>query len=388
MRAVKSEAVYQIILLGRGVELHGAVLELVIHQRANEVSRDISRVLRILRAATVDELVPNAPSVIIYLGGDSNTDRGLVCRLQYNAVPVIPIVSDLQTYQQETPVELHSINGAAVDWTHPNFTEIVNVAFENLSLLRRERRLFISYLRAEAQDAAHQLRVSFDDAGYDTFLDISSVPKGDDFQAVLMHRLLDSDVMIVLDTPGFLTSRWTQEEVAQASAMSVGILRVAWPSVSSARFAELAEHILLKDEEIEGDSLTAAAIDRIVRAAEALRARNVAARHDNLVGEFCEAAASVGLDHAIQPQRFVIGWKANGRRVAAIPAVGVPDAQRFHDASRRFPVAGELADEAVLLYDHRGMHGEWMEFLSWLDQYLPVKGLRVTNTAAFLKGGR
>jgi len=383
---MKSEPVYQIILLGNGVEAHGAVLEALVQKRANEVSQGLFRVLRIMRAATIGQLIPNAPTVVVYFGGDANTDRQLVRRLQGDAVPVIPIVSDLKKYRAETPDALHKVNGTAVDWKHPDFTEIVNVVFENLSLLRRERRLFISYLREESQDAAHQLRVSFDDAGYDTFLDISSVPKGDDFQAVLMHRLLDSDVMIVLDTPGFLTSRWTQEEVAQASAMSVGILRVAWPSVSGARFAELAEHFVLKEEDVEGKGLTIGVVGRIVRAAEALRARNVAARHDNLVGEFCEAATSVGLDYAIQPQRFVIGWKADGRRVAAIPAVGVPDAQRFHDASRRFPVAGEVADEAVLLYDHRGMHGEWTEFLGWLDQYLPVKGLRVTNTAAFLRG--
>lgn len=383
---MKSEPIYQIVLLGNGVDAHGVGLEALVQKRADEISKDLVRILRILRAATIGQLIPNAPTVAVYLGGDTATDRQLVRRLQGDAVPVIPVVSDLDSYCMETPDELHPVNGTAVDWSHPDFTEIVNVVFENLSLLRRERRLFISYLRKESTDAAHQLRVSFDDAGYDTFLDISSVPKGDDFQAVLMHRLLDSDVMIVLDTPDFLTSRWTQEEVAQASAMSVGILRVAWPSVSGARFAELAEHLLLKEEEIEGKGLTAAAVGRIVRAAEALRARNVAARHDNLVGEFCEAAASVGLDHAIQPQRFVIGWKADGRRVAAIPAVGVPDAQRFHDASRRFPVAGEVADEAVLLYDHRGMHSEWIEFLGWLDQHLPVKGLRVTNTAAFLKG--
>ena len=383
---MKSEAVYQIVILGHGVRTHGGALEALVQKRADEISPDLVRDLRILRAATIRQLVPNAPTVVVYLAGDGATDRQLVRQLQGDAVPIIPVVSDLDLYRTETPEELHPVNGTAVNWSRPDFTEIVNVVFENLSLLRRERRLFISYLRKESQDAAHQLRVSFDDAGYDTFLDISSVPKGDDFQAVLMHRLLDSDIMIVLDTPGFLTSRWTQEEVAQASAMSVGILRVAWPSVSGARFAELAEHLLLKEEEIEGKGLTAAAVGRVVRAAEALRARNVAARHDNLVGEFCEAAASAGLGHAIQPQRFVIGSKADGRKVAAIPAVGVPDAQRFHDASRRFPVAGEVADEAVLLYDHRGMHGDWMEFLGWLDQYLPVKGLRVTNAAAFLRG--
>mgnify|MGYP000327637693 CR=1 FL=1 len=383
---MKLEPIYQVLLLGSGTKVHGDALESLIAQRARDISEGLADAMRVCRAGEFDQLTRYAPMVSVYLGGDPSVDTDQVARLQDDAVPIIPVVSALDSFKAETPELLHPVNGTAIDWAAPDFTAIVNVVFENLSLLRRERRLFISYLREESQPAAHQLRVAFDDAGYDTFLDLSSVPKGDDFQAVLMHRLLDSDVMILLDTPNFLKSRWTKEEVAQASAMSVGILRVAWPEVTGERFAELAMQLLLKDGDVAADALTPDAVTRIVTAAEALRARNLAARHDNLIGEFCEAAEDAGLQYAVQPQRFVIGWKADGQRVAAIPAVGVPDAQRFHDASRRFPVAGEVADEAVLLYDHRGMHGAWTEFLQWLDQYLPVKGLRVTDTAAFLKG--
>lgn len=380
------EPIYQVVLLGSGVAIHGDALESLIMQRARDISDEVANAMRVHRADDMSELTRQAPVASVYIGGDPSVDVDHVARLQKDAVPIIPVVSTLDDFKEETPEALHPVNGTAIHWAAPDFTSVINVVFENLALLRRERRLFISYFRDESRHAAHQLRVAFDDAGYDTFLDLSSVPKADDFQAVLMHRLLDSDVMIVLDTPNFLKSRWTKEEVAQASAMSVGILRVAWPGVTGERFAELALQLLLKDEDIDGDMLLPEAVTRIVTTTEALRARNVAARHDNLIGEFCEAAECAGLNYAVQPQRFVIGLKADGRRVAAIPAVGVPDAQRFHDASRRFPVAGEVADEAVLLYDHRGMHGGWTEFLGWLDQYLPVKGLRVTDTAAFLKG--
>jgi hypothetical protein len=381
------EPIYQVIVLGRGVTVHADALRNLIEQRATEISDDVAKAIRFHSSASAGELVLNAPIVCVYLGGDRVTDGELVERLRASGVPMIPIVSNLKNYANETPKALCPVNGCEIDWASPDFTETANLVLENLALLRRERRLFISYLRKESEDAAHQLRVAFDDAGYDTFLDISSVPKGDDFQAVLWHRLLDSDVMVLLDTPGFLTSRWTQEEVAKASAMSVGILRVAWPGVVGERFAELAAHLLLKDGDLlPSKRLSDGAVVRIVRTAEGLRARNVAARHDNLVGEFCEAARGAGLRYAVQPERFVLGWKADGKRVAAIPAVGVPDARRFHDAARRFPVAGETADEAVLLYDHRGMHDAWTEYLGWLDQYLPVKGLRVVNTAAFLEG--
>ena len=383
---MKLEPFYQIILLGSGVAAHGEALRTIATERALAISEDLAAMLRIHSPATMDQIARNAPIVAIYLGGDTTSDADLIAPLMDKNIPILPVVSDLKTFNLETPDALHSVNGMEVDWAAPDFTAVVNVAFENLALLRRERRLFISYYRKESQDSAHRLRVALDDVGYDTFLDISSVPKGDDFQSVLMHRLLDSDVMIVLHTPNFHTSYWTGIEVAKANAMSVGILRVAWPGVKGDDFAELAQQLLLKEADFEGDTLSTEAIGRIVVETEALRARNVAARHNNLVGEFCEAAQDAGLEYVIQPHRFVIGHKKNGKRVAAIPAVGVPDAQRFHDAARRFPIAGDTVDEAVLLYDHRGMHGAWTEYLQWLDQFLPVKSLRVTNTAAYLKG--
>lgn len=386
---MRIEAVYQVVVLGHGTELHGQGLEKAIVQRARDISEEVAGALRFHRADTFNRLILNAPIVCVYLGGDQTGDLAQIAWLRERAVAVIPVVSALERFTAETPWPLHDVNGTEVEWAAPDFGAVVNLVLENLSLLRRERRLFISYFRKESQAVAHQLRVAFDDGGYDTFFDLSSVPKGDDFQAVIWHRLLDSDVMVVLDTPNFLTSRWTREEVAQASAMSVGILRVAWPGVAAARFAELASQVLLEPGDFTvAETLADGALSRIVAATEALRARNVAARHDNLVGEFCEAAEAIGARYAVQPERFVLGWKADGTRVAAIPAVGVPDAHRFHDAAHRFPVAGDVADEAVLLYDHRGMHSAWSEFLEWLDRYLPVKSLRVTSTASFLKGSQ
>ena len=383
---------YQVILLGAGVATHGGAFQTLCNLRLEQIASSLASVVRYHRSNGLNDLVKTAPTVVVYLGGDTQVDANVVAGFVDEAVPVVPVVADLKRFSTETPPSLHGINGTSVDWVAPDFTEVVNVVLENLALLRRDRRLFISYRRCESQAIAHQLRIAFDDAGYDTFLDLSSVPKADDFQSVLWHRLLDSDVMVLLDTPGFLGSRWTREEVAQAFGMSVGVLRVAWPEVPAERFAELAAHELLKEADLvratkpAQDLLEPRAMARIVSATEGLRARNVAARHDNLVGEFCDAADLLGIDVTVQPGRFVLVRARNGQRIAIVPTVGVPDAQRFHDASLRFPVAGDVADEAVLLYDHRGMHGGWRVFLEWLDQHLPVKGVRATAASDFLRG--
>lgn len=381
------QRIYQVVLLGQGVVRHGGVIKDLVRERVSEVGGELDECLRFVSPGRLGDLVPTAPAVAVFLGGSCViADEADAVALVSDAVPILPVVSDLKRYKRETPACLHPINGSEVDWDAPDFSAVVNVLLENLSLLRRERRLFISYRREESLAIAHQLRVAFDDAGYDTFLDLSSVPKGDDFQAVLWHRLLDSDVVVVLDTEKFLDSHWTKEEIAMALAGSVGLLRVSWPGVDRVRAAELAWPLALGMEDFAGDVLVPGAVTRVVRAAEALRARNLAARYTNVVREFCKEAAQAGVAAHVQPDRFVLAERADGTRVAVVPTVGMPDARLFHDASLRFPVGEALADEAVLLYDHLGMHDQWTRFLDWLDDHLPVKGVRVTHSARWLAG--
>jgi hypothetical protein len=379
-------ALYQLVLLGAGRAAHGASLADAVKQRLAEIGDDLSGALRVVESSDIGAIVPNAPIVAVYFGNDPAVDQVEVQKLAADAVPVLPVVDDLDGYTAKTPAILHPINGLAVRWSAPDYTELANLILENLALLRRSR---LSYFRKESTAIAHQLRVAFDDAGYDTFLDTSSVPKGDDFQSVLWHRLLDSDVLIVLDTPNFLSRRWTQQELAQASAMSVGMLRVVWPDVTREPKAELAVHLYLDASDFESEErLTADAVTRIITGAEALRARCITARHTNLVVEFCEEAHRLGATTTVQPSRYVLAAMPDGRKIAAIPAVGVLDARRYHEASSRFPTSGGHADEAVLIYDHRGMMADWREFLDWLDRHLPVRGIRVTETAAKLGATR
>jgi hypothetical protein len=375
---------YQLVILGAEAARCRPRFVRALKRRLNEIGTDLGTALRVFRPSKVDRLDPIAPAVAVYFGSDEIADAAAVQVLLTRAVPVLPVVYDLNSYTHRVPPTLHLINGIAVGERAPNFAAVVNLVLENLSLLRRVRRLFLSYRRHESTPVAQQLRVAFDGLGYDAFLDTNSVPKGDDFQSVLWHRLLDSDVMVVLDTADFLGSRYTQLEIAQASAMAVGILQVLWPGVTRAPHTTLAVPLQLSDSDFDGDHLTDAAVARITIETEALRARSLAARHTNLVVEYCAEATRVGATVSVQPERFVLTELGDGRRIAAIPAVGVPDALRYHEACGHFAVDGMQADEALLIYDHRGMLPQWMAFLDWLDDFLPVKGLRVTDTAARL----
>jgi hypothetical protein len=254
-----SVPIYQVIILGGGAEKNGRILRAQLMVRIRELGRVVASAVKFLQVSEVVTRDRTAPTVAVYLGADNHTDAAVAASLISDAVPILPVVSNLGRFSFETPPALRHVNGIELGGSPPNFSEVINFILESLTLLRKTRRLFLSYRRKDSARVAEQLRNSFDKEGYDAFLDTSSVPKGDDFQAVLWHRMLDSDVMVVLNTPDFLASKWTKEELAHASAMSVGILDVRWPGVAALPHAALAQVLHLDLAEItKGGRLTRA----------------------------------------------------------------------------------------------------------------------------------
>lgn len=354
-------------------------------RRLRELDRSLPGHLRVLTSKNQDAFDGKAPTVGIYFGGarHSRADQGFLQHLMSTSAVIIPVVRRLSEFGRAVPKELVPINGLAL--RDHGLDAIANLALENLGLLRKDRRLFISYRRTDSSKVAMQLRHLFEASGYDAFLDTHDVRPGDPFQEVLWQRMLDSDLVVMLDSPNFLGSRWTKEELAKAEALTVGILQIVWPGHSPAPHSDLCQRLYLKATDFNRRALRSQAINSIAKAVEGLRARCLAARYNNLVREFCDEAVTAGATVAVQPQRYVLATLKNRKRVAAIPAVGVPDALRYYDANLRFPERGRKAELAMLLYDHRGLRAHWSEFLRWLDRHLPVKAIRITEVAAEIR---
>src|SRR3546814_2478396 len=104
---------------------------------------------------------------------------------------------------------------------------------------------------------------------------------GDPFQDVLWHRLVDSDVMVMLDTPTYFDSRWTRQEIGRARAKEIQVLRVIWPEHTPKKLTDLAETIYLDPKELEGPDgpIVAQTADTIVLQVERLRSRKNGRAH-------------------------------------------------------------------------------------------------------------
>jgi hypothetical protein len=298
--------------------------------------------------------------------GAANAPPANVAHLLKHGVPVLPVASEAGRVTAEIPALLRSFNCLA--YNMGGAQRVATALLECAGLLPRQRRVFVSYRRGEARQAALQLFDAFSARLFDVFLDTHGIPPAEDFQAMLWHRLCDSDVLVMLDTPGYFESRWTSAEFGRALAKGISVLRIGWPdSTPSVRTATASRAELLPEEVDAGTGrLADEAIVRICLQLEAVRSQSHAVRSVNLVSNLRNAVetiggrvAGVGLNKAVYIEL------PDGREVVVYPTVGVPTSMTLHDASTNSPDRS-----AAVVFDHVGLHPRWLGHLEWLGGHI------------------
>ncbi len=90
--------------------------------------------------------------------------------------------------------------------------------------------LFISYRRSEAGALVDQLYDEFGRRGFRVFLDRFSGSPGRCFPEELAEEMADKAVLLVIETPNILASRWTLWEVSFARSYGLGLVALQFPS--------------------------------------------------------------------------------------------------------------------------------------------------------------
>jgi hypothetical protein len=387
MVASGTSSIYQIGIMGPP-QNEAAITDEILVQ-ASALGLDHSDIV-LLTESEIGSRNRKRPFIGIFFGyaGASNDAHPILGDLIADSVVIVPVVEDLQSASSHIPPTLAHINCLESPAGDPNVSRIVSLIFENFRLLRSERRLFISYKRSEAQGVAIQLYETLDALGFDVFLDTQGVPPAADFQSILWHRLTDSDVVILLDTPAFRTSRWTVAELARANATSIQILHFLWPGVSPDPYSAFSEFLQLAPSDFVGGITTGADSSLILSQltlvgpkVESLRARAMAARQRYLVDNFCDQAASLRQRTFVQSSRFIALELSNARQIAVVPAIGIPNAARYQEIETAITKSPTKFDRIWLLYDDRGILQGWLDHVDWLNKHLPVIAVRVANCA-------
>jgi hypothetical protein len=313
----------------------------------------------------------------VFFGGK---DAGLanVPSLLRKGVPVLPVVSDLARVHEEIPLVLRPLNCLA--YNEGGAQRVATAFLECVGLLPRQRRVFLSYRRDEARQAALQLFDALSSRLFDVFLDTHGIAPAEDFQAMLWHRLCDSDVLVMLDTPNYFASRWTSAEFGRALAKGISVLRIEWPGSASSARSATASRAEIEAREIDTSTgrLADAAVARICMKLEAVRSQSHAVRNLNLVSNLRNAVEQIGGTVAgVGLNKAVYVRLADGRDIVVYPTVGVPTSTTLHDASTNAP------DQSVaVIYDPVGLHPGCLAHLDWLGSHIrTARWVKATEAA-------
>ncbi len=289
-----------------------------------------------------------------------------VSLLLSRAIPVLPVVSSLAQVRAELPTRLWPIN--CLEYGAAGARRVASALLECADLLPRQRRIFLSYRRDEARQAALQLFDALSARLFDVFLDTHAIAPAEDFQSVLWHRLCDADVLLMLDTPTYFDSRWTSAEFGRALAKGISVLRVEWPDMTPSTRTATTSRAKLLATEIDASTgrLADSAIERICTQVEAARSEGIAVRHVNMVGRIQNEIETIGGQlQGIGPHKAVYLKLADGRGVVAYPTIGVPTSVTLHDAA----TYAEDRPPAVV-YDHVGLLPSWVKHIDWLGEHV------------------
>lgn len=274
---------------------------------------------------------------------------------------ILPIY--LENFSKEiTDKTLKRYNG--IKYTSPE--PIVSIVLEGFNLLRKQRKLFISYRRTDSRQVALQLFSFFEERNFDVFLDSHSIPRGVDFQNNLFHRMMDCDAVLLLDTKDFLGSDYCKEELEKAITNRIGILRIKWPDSINPPYTGLIDLYSLGHDCINADNLNERVLEELSLRIESLRVRSLASRQDALTTEFIETASRKG-KKAIQIYPNIIQIQEDDATHIYFAAIGIPTSETFHYAEELLNNQLKSGSQFTLIYDDLTLLQRWIDHLDWLS---------------------
>ena len=379
-------SIYEIGLLGDVTDADCDKLVATIARLISEFDLEVGREVIIRSGETFDRRNRRAATAVAYFGGTAQADQELARRALSASLPILPTIPADGEFDALIPDFLRATNGLQRRPDDPDMLGLSVVLLECLGLLRQQRRVFVSYRRVESRNVAVQLHDLLSARGFDVFLDTHDIRPGEPFQDVLWHRLCDSDVMVMLDTPTYFESKWTRQELGRARAKEIHVLRVVWPDHTPTKHTDIAETIYLDRTQLNGGEglIVDEVVDHVVLAIENLRSRSIAARLMSITGKLRAEVEKingevdgVGAHHAISLRLL------DGTKIWAYPIVGIPTAELLNDVADKARRA-EQSGTPILVYDRIGIWDQWLEHLKWLDNNISeVRAIPVTE-AAFL----
>lgn len=254
-----------------------------------------------------------------------------------------------------------------------------------------DRRVFISYRRAEAQPMAHQLFAALTRRNVRVFLDTVSVEPAVDFQPRLYEQLADKSMVVVLQSPGFRQSVWTMREVEFAMDHQLSLLIVLWPDLApedALRGSRSGDPLRLRADDLSPPTgagpaaLTEEALMSLVNTILTVHDLELVRRLDDMRGRTLAALRRHGLEPTLSTTGVAIHAGGPPPRFSLVPTGRPPGPTDLHDASIRDD--GNHGPIRVVVGHTGSMPPERRRLLDWLIDNRNVRYWDVTMLDALI----
>lgn len=381
---------YQLIFIGDISNPACDAIRSCFYEKVNEMGLLSDAFIEIYASNFNTDYQNKQPSFAYYFGKKDhcNQDVDILNTLMSNGDAIIPVFFQEGAFDEEIPVAVHKMNGKL--FAIGKEEQFVNYALESLRLLRQNRKLFISYKRGDSTAVANQLFDALVRCNYDVFLDTYSIAPAQNFQEELHHRLSDCDILIQLYTEQFKASKWCLEEIAAANQKQIGVIELVWPGMILDIHNHLCEPFLLTESNFTKNPVNPMSllkddiVDSLTHKVESVRARNMAARQDSLVGEFIVEAQKLGRV-LVQEYKYLVERKTNDELNVFIPAVGVPQSYDCYESLQYREILSNSKTKIYLIYDDLRIKRKWIDHLEWLNESLEVQTIKKNEFAQWLQ---
>ncbi len=369
-------APYRLVLLAD----HGAWREEV-ESAIREACLDVLR--RDDAVTVVDRLpAPGDPAedrqhtIVVLLAGEFDDDSAVEQAREAGdrSIPLLPVLRAGMA-AHELPEPVRRLN--AVRWDEDP-AAVTRAMLRLFGLIEQERKVFLSYRRAETSALALQIRRELTDRSYDVFLDRFSVPPAEDFQRRLDIELADKAFVIVLESPEAVDSPWVAHEIAYALDHQMSVLGLTLPNTRTDQcFATIdnAFRIYLADADLTGPAgeperhLTGTALAWILDEIERRYASLMRRRRQQLLGSLRDWLRLAGHRETAEHGWSIVAADANGVETAYLVTPRAPTPRDVREVDR----VRQKSDDGLVVFAAPAQDPDDAALIEWICEGRPLR---------------
>lgn len=298
--------------------------------------------------------------IVVSDGSNILFNEPAVCNWNQEVLPII---------KQTAPYNLpHPFNIPQACFWHNDISESIPTICRYIGISPFTQRVFISYRRIDTSKFADQLFDKLNRKGFEVFLDRFSIDPGINFQKRLYQELADKAMVVLIESPDYLKSKWVQYEIDFAKKYRLGLFAVNVnnsPKVKTI-MADRRKDVLLKPN----SELNETDLDDLCLKIEEQHTQALYIQKHYLTNSIYNTLKACGAYPTIDNRGFISFSNISGNKTFKVWAIPRPPETNdyYHTDSNRDTATGIIVGP-MFIEETRQAINEWLEKKSLVNFY-------------------